>query len=61
MIVKDYIMRGSSRPYPLILCGPMRSIDNMSRAMASASLEVNFPYLRFVSCYSDKSYKPQCG
>ena len=47
IIVKDFIMRGSSWPSLLILYGHIISTDNMSHGMASAYLAVNFPYLRF--------------
>ena len=32
----------------------------MPHGMAYAFLAVNFPYLKFVFCFHDKDYKPQC-
>ena len=47
IINKDFSMRGFSWPSLLILYWPIRSTNNMSHGMASASLAGNFPYLRF--------------
>ena len=47
IIVKAFIMRGSSWTSLLILYGPIRSTNNLSHGMASAPLAGNFPHLRF--------------
>ena len=61
IIFKDLRIRGQLWPSILILYGPIRSTNNLSRGMAYNSLGRNLPYLKFCLLFSDNSYKPLRG